>query len=312
MNAADAREFQDIINRWTNSFPPMLQIINPDTSIDEGYPWITVQRQYLHVMAYTMILVPLKSYILKTFDQTEPQEDQITRASGVDYCLKLRDAHILLFHSTYPLCAKYHLAQFSLVDLGVIMCFAVIHDEHQNLPKREQVFAGIGDVLEMLKHIQNAAGRLSLSYKIISKLIRRLPISQDEMQIIRGRAITVKFDQSPQLATKFAQTRRQPIVVPVHGTAASQSKSETNTPMDSIDGPPTPVSINAEPTSDEPTSPLECRDKALSKVRAEVTSRLESANMTLLSIQDSHTSVAKVDREHGMSILKFAQGKCYD
>lgn len=304
MNTVDAREFQDIIKTWTKSFPPVLQIINPDTSIDESYPWITAQRQYLHVMAYTMVLVPLRSYISRAFDQVEPQEEQSVRASGVDYCLKLRDAHVLLFHSTYPFCAKYHLAQFSLVDLGLIACFAILHDEHQNLPKREQVIGVIGDVLEMLKHTQNAVGRLSLSYKTISKLIRRLPISKDEMQIIRCRTIAVRFDQSSQLSTKSAQTSRQPIVVPVHGTAA-QGQPEMKNLMDSIDGPPTPVSINAEPTSYEPTSPLD------SETYPEPTSRLKLTNMTLLSMPGSHASVDKVAQEHGTSFFKIARGKCY-
>ncbi|KAJ6787975.1 hypothetical protein PWT90_09995 [Aphanocladium album] len=304
MNAADAKEFQDTIKSWTESFPPMFQFANPDTSMDQRYPWITVQRQYLHVMAYTMVLMPHRVYISGIFDPAELQEVENVRASGVDYCLKLRDAHLLLFHSTYPFCTKYPLAQFSLVDLGVTLCFTIINDgEHQNLPKREQVIAVIGDVLQMLKHTQNAAGRSSLSYKIVSRLVRRLPISQDEMEIIRCRVITVKFDQSSQLAAKPAQTSRQRIVVPTYGTAAAQGQHGTDILMDTIDGPPTPVSINGEPTSYKPASSLECRDKALSQTHTELTLHPESANMRSLSLPDSQVNMDKLAREHDPSTV---------
>ncbi|KAJ3496846.1 hypothetical protein NLG97_g2352 [Lecanicillium saksenae] len=296
LKAADAREFQNTIHKWTGSFPTMFHITNPDTSMDEGHPWIAVQRQYLHVMAYTMILVPLRIYMSRAFDPANSQEEQRMRASGVDYCLKLRDAHMLLFHSTYPFCAKYHLAQFSLVDLGVTLCFTIMNDERQNLPKRDQVITVIGDVLQMLKHTQDAAGRPSLSYKTISKLVRRLPISQDEMQIIRCRAITVESDESSQIAAKSAQTSPQPTVVPAHETAA-QDQPDMDIPMDSFDGPPTPVSIDAEPTSYKPVSSLERHDTALSNIHAELTPPLESANSNLLTIPGSHASIDTLGRE---------------
>lgn len=263
MNAATVREFQDVMNKWTESFPPMLRIADPDISIDKSYPWMTTQRQYLHVMAYTMILVPLKSYLCRTSGDKEALEDQETRASAVDYCLKLRDAHISLFHSTYPFCAKYHLAQSSLVDLGIILCFAIIQDQHSNLPERNQVMGVIGDVLEMLRHIQNAAGRSSLSHKLITKLARRLPISPSEKDIIRCRTIVVKFDQSPPSVTKSTQNSRWPIVLPGPRGSATQDPPDTSVTMiDSIDGgPPTPVSIDGEPSTFGPHLPYESPDE---------------------------------------------------
>lgn len=296
MNAANAAEFQDMISKWTESFPPMLGTTDPDISMDNSYPWIPVHRQYLHVMAYTMILMPLRSYITRVFDQTEPLEEQNTRASGVDYCLKLRDAHIDLFHSTYPFCAKYHLAQFSLVDLGKVLCSAIIHDTHRNLPKRDQVIAVIGDVAEMLRHIQNAANRLSLSYKAISKLIKRLPVSQAEMEILHFRTITVNFDQRPQLN-----------VVPENETADGQGESAVINPMDSMGGLPTPVSIKTEPGLCQPISQIEGPGKALLKFDPKLASGLESANVTSLSTQCSTASFNMVGREHGTPIQSLLQ-----
>lgn len=270
MNAARVREFQNVVNKWTESFPPTLRIADPDIDIDERYPWMTTQRQYLHVMAYTMILVPLKSYLCRTFGDKESFEDQETRASAVDYCLKLRDAHILLFHSTYPFCTKYHIAHSSLVDLGIILCFAITHDQHSNLPERNQVLGIIGDVLEMLRHIQNAADTSLLSHKLITKLARRLPISQNEKDIIRYRTIAVKFDQNPPLDTKPTQNSRWPIVIPVSKASAMEDPSETFvTKIESIDGgPPTPVSIDGEATTFGPHLPLEDPDGDASNLDA--------------------------------------------
>ena len=198
MSVADVREFRDIVEEWIKSFPPMLRINDPDTSMDEENTWIILHRRNLHTMTYATILGPVKSYLCRTFDLTAPQEEQTLRAFGVDYCMKLHDAHTLLFDCIYLICAKYHVAQFSVFDLAMVLCSAIIHDENRNLPKRDEIVGVIADLLEMLRQTRNVNGTASISYRILFKLIRCLPMSQDEIHIIRRRLIKAKFDQSPQ------------------------------------------------------------------------------------------------------------------
>lgn len=245
LGTANDKEYAKAIREWMESFPPIFRIEDPDISMDKGSAWITLHRQYLHVMAYTMILVPLKAYICRTVEHKTSQEKENLRADGIDYCLKLCDAHITLFHSTYPYCARYHLAQFSLVDLGLILCSATMQDEHRTLPKRKEVIETIGNVVELLRHIQDATGRSLKSYRLISRLVRRLPISQHEIHILRSRHITAKFDDSLQLARRPAQTCADLIVTSIYAAAAAKAQPETSATLTHcIEGPPTPLSIN--------------------------------------------------------------------
>jgi hypothetical protein len=231
--------------------------------MDEENKWITLHRRYLHAMAYAMSLGPLKSYLCRTFDQTEPQEEQNLRASGVDHSLKLHDANILLFHSIYPINAKYHFALFSLFDLALVLCSAIIHDKHSNLPKRNEVIGVIADVLQMLRHIRNVTGTASTSYGILSKLIRRLPISQDEIPIIRRRLITVEFDHSP--AATFTKEG------PAASVAQHQPRSPI-TPADSTNSHPSTAlaSIDTNPDTFGTGLPLEYSCEFLSGFQSEL------------------------------------------
>lgn len=306
MSAAEVREFRDVIEKWTESFPPMFRIIDPDVSMDEENTWIILHRRYLHTMAYAMTLGPLKSYLCRTFDQTEPQEEQDLRASGVDYCLKLHDAQILLFHSIYPISAKYHFTQVSLFDLAMVLCSAIIHDEHGNLPKRDEVIGVIADVLEMLRRICNVTGTVFTSYGILSKLIRRLPISQDEIRSIQRRPIAVKFDHSAQPAATPREIGLQPIKVQLAAIGQDQPGPPTS-PSDSTHyyHSTAPVSIDTESDPFSPGLPLEYPGELLPEFQSELDRRL---GKTILSIQDTTNSKAAVDmvtREQGASIHFF-------
>lgn len=313
MGASVVREFEKTIDKWTASFPPILRINDPDISMDKDNMWITLHRQYLHVMTYTMMLLPLRRNLCRAFGHDERQVDQDIRASAIECCLKLRDAHLLLFHTTYPFGAKYHLAQFSLTDLGLVLCSAMIQDRYRNIPKRNEVIGVISDVLAMLRvHPHNTVtDKPSMAYRIIFKLIKRLPISKDELKTIRRHEINVKFEHTPELRTRptTESWSPQPIVVPLRASAVAkldQAGPSVSQMMNSADGPLTPISIDEEPTSFKPEFPEESPDTLLPDFDSEIHPHHdhdhEPANMRLSATSESDNDSNDLDPEHGMSI----------
>lgn len=305
---ADIWQYINMIEKWTSTFPPKFRIIEPDVSMDEEHSWIILHRRYLHTMTYSMYLRPLKNYLCRPYDQTEPQDEQNLRALGVDYCLKLHDAHTLLFHTIYPICANYPFAQSSLSDLAMVLCSAIDYDEHRNLPQRDMVIRAITDALEMLKQMCNVTTTASKSYGILSRLTNCLPFSQDEFQIIQRCVAKAGFVHNLQLGITCTTKSPQSIVVQV-ATFAQDRLGAPTTSSDSIDiySPTAPVSVYTEPDPYGLSSLSEDLGECLPDLQPELIQRLGQAATTMLLAPGSMTSNVEVDMEQGASTQRLSQ-----
>lgn len=175
VNAADVQKYQAIIEAWIQSFPPRFDVRNPDKSLDESYPWIVLHRNYIRTMAYSMLLDPIRAYLPKTFAPDAPEAELKIRNDGISYCLDLMASLGEFFAYVYPRDAKYHWVLFCIFDTSTVLCSAVLHDEHNTLPRREDVLDAIGEAHAMLQRLQMVTKSAKAPYSILTRIVQRLP-----------------------------------------------------------------------------------------------------------------------------------------
>jgi len=172
------------IEEWVHAFPSVYAVTNTDTSRDVDYPFLPVQRPYLHAISYAMILIPLKPYIIKSIESTAPPELREARSHGVDVALNLMDIAQILFDQVYPNDAKFHFSFFALFDVSALLCAAIMHDKHDTLPRRDDIIEYINIGSEMLEQLMPLTETGATAYKVLRKIISGLSVTDQEAETL--------------------------------------------------------------------------------------------------------------------------------
>lgn len=171
---AQVEQYMQTIIDWMNRFPKVYDMENPDKSVDSRHSWVTLHRHYLRTMAYSMMIDPLRAYLAKRMAQDSPPMELRLRTYGINYALKLMDALYGFFDHVYPRDAKFHWALFSIFDTAAVLCSAVLHDEDQSMPRREDITVAIDSALSMLKRLASQTRAAKTSYDILLRLTKRV------------------------------------------------------------------------------------------------------------------------------------------
>lgn len=131
------------IEAWVLSLPPAYQEREPDTQWDEEYIYVPLQRRQLHAIGYMTMLLPFKSFLVKSFGPEPSEADQARRATAIEIALHLMVVSHRLFDQVFPLNAKFHLVTFLIFDTAAFLCSAMIHDKYHSLPRRDDVLEAI-------------------------------------------------------------------------------------------------------------------------------------------------------------------------
>lgn len=175
ISTSDVLEYKLIIDDWMQSFPPAYALENPDRSGDERRPWITFHRHYIHTMGYMMLLNRIRSFMTMDFSGNSPLDLLAIRADGVDYSLKLMEVLREWMDFVSYRDGRYHFIIFSLFDTAAVLSTALIKDEDQTIPSRDECFYAIEFAVAMLKKIMALSVTAKMSYDILYRIVRKVP-----------------------------------------------------------------------------------------------------------------------------------------
>ncbi|KAK9775884.1 putative Transcription factor domain-containing protein [Seiridium cardinale] len=205
MLASELQAYQHEIGTWMQQLPPQFAITTPDTTLDEKYPWLILQRHSIHAVAYSLLVNPTKLYLTGSCSSSGPSEDHIKKV-GIDYCLLFVDVLKRLFNYAYPHDARFHFVLFSIFDTATLLCSALLHDKSHNLSGRTEICDAVLSSYDMLQQLNTATRSALASYRILSRLVGRT-------------FLTTSFDHGP--PRKKPKPDRDPPVTPLVSTSMS-------------------------------------------------------------------------------------------
>ncbi|TQV99005.1 Fungal specific transcription factor [Cordyceps javanica] len=171
---AQIDQYTRVIIDWMQGFPSVYSLQNPDTSIDSKYTWVTLHRHYLHTMAYSMLLDPIRAYMARRMTVNSPPNDLRIRDEGITYTMKLMSALSSFFEFLYPRDARFHWALFSIFDTAAVLCSVILHDEDRCISRRQEIIMAIESARSMLARLAAETRTAKTSYEILSKLAKRI------------------------------------------------------------------------------------------------------------------------------------------
>lgn len=171
---AQVEQYMKTVHDWIQEFPKVYNIDNPDTSVDSRHSWVTLHRHYLHTMAYSMMLDPMRAYLAKRMTHDSPPQELRLRSHGIHYALKLMDSLYGFFDHVYPRDAKFHWVLFSIFDTAAVLCSAILHDEDQTMQRRDEITVAIESALSMLQRLASVTRAAKTSYDILLRLSKRV------------------------------------------------------------------------------------------------------------------------------------------
>ncbi|KAJ4163934.1 hypothetical protein LMH87_005633 [Akanthomyces muscarius] len=171
---AQIDQYTHVIMSWMQRFPQVYSLHNPDTSIDLKHNWVTLHRHYLHTMAYSMLLDPLRAYMARRMTAQSLRDDLRIRDEGIAYTLKLMSHLSHFFEFLYPRDAKFHWALFSIFDTAAVLCSVILHDEDRCILNRQEILMAIESARSMLERLAAETRTAKTSYEILSRLAKRI------------------------------------------------------------------------------------------------------------------------------------------
>ncbi|KAH7324993.1 fungal-specific transcription factor domain-containing protein [Stachybotrys elegans] len=167
---ADVMEYRNMLEDWMSTFPKEYHLSSPDKRQDELNPWMTLHRHYLHTMAYSMTLDPIRPYLAKPLSRNSPAEQLIIRDNGIEHSLKLMNAAYGFFNHVYPRDAKFHFCIFCIFDTAAVLCSAVMHDEDHSILRREDILGAIASAVDMLKRLKEVTQAAKTSCNVLIRI----------------------------------------------------------------------------------------------------------------------------------------------
>ncbi|KUI63613.1 hypothetical protein VM1G_10366 [Cytospora mali] len=181
-------EIEREVEKWMDTFPPVLRDIRPNKDRDEKYPYIPILRCQLNVVAYSFLLGPLKAYLVGAADPKVKgsRVEKDLRARGVDVCLDLLDSAEKFYKLIYPASVKYFFVLFFIFDGATILCSAIAHDDKDNpsLPKRDRIVLALKNSLHLLEAVSHLSRTAVISAAALKKLLAILPLTAYERIIL--------------------------------------------------------------------------------------------------------------------------------
>ncbi|KAL6794619.1 hypothetical protein GGI42DRAFT_333491 [Trichoderma sp. SZMC 28013] len=188
--AEDVRKHTKIVESWAARLPPHFSLRNPDTSLDEDYPWLRFQRFSLHMMGTLSLLSPLRSFLIIPLSTGSLAEYLQLQRDGTLWALRHLNRLFQFLRFSFPNDGTYHTILFFIFDVTVLLCSAMIHDIDSSMPMRGSVLRAIDGSLGVMRTLEHHAPIPKHSYKILNRLyedVLRLPATDDAHRAKRRR-----------------------------------------------------------------------------------------------------------------------------
>ncbi|KAK6066907.1 hypothetical protein SCUP234_11852 [Seiridium cupressi] len=138
MLASELQAYQHEIGTWMQHLPPQFAITTSDTTLDERYLWLILQRHSIHTVSYSLVVNPTKPYLTGSCPSSGPSEDHIKKI-GIDYCLLFIDVLKRILNYAYPHDARSALASYRILSRLVERTFLTTSFDHG--PPRKEIQA---------------------------------------------------------------------------------------------------------------------------------------------------------------------------
>lgn len=171
----DIQEYKRQIEKWIRNFPAVYDVNTPDTSKDHMHTWIMFHRFYIHTMAYLMILNPMRAHMAKNFNRSSPKDELELRADAVYYSIKNLDTTTRWAEHVSPRDGRFHFIIFSLFDTATVLSTAIIKDEDQTIPSRDEIIESVDNAVVLLRRLKAISKTAKTSYCILVKMVQRMP-----------------------------------------------------------------------------------------------------------------------------------------
>ncbi|CAH0019133.1 unnamed protein product [Clonostachys rhizophaga] len=176
----EVREYQTMLEQWISTFPPTYDVNRPDKSQDQLHPWIVLHRHYLHTMAHSMLLDPIRAYLAKVVNKNTSEKSLQIRRDGVRYALRLMDALYGFFDYVWPRDAKFHFVLFCIFDTATVHGSVILHDEDKTVERRDEILVAIERAIDMVDRLKEkilpAKTYLFVLKKMQRKVLKKLGI----------------------------------------------------------------------------------------------------------------------------------------
>lgn len=148
---------------------------HPDRSLDNVFPWMVLHRHTIQTLGLSMILDPIRPYLAKPMSKATTHVVELRlRQDGVGYALRLMGELHGFFDFVYPGNAQFHTVLFSIFDTAALICSAILHDEDQSLPRRDECLKSIEGALGMLSRLQSVNPSAQKPYEMLTRLAKRV------------------------------------------------------------------------------------------------------------------------------------------
>ncbi|KKO98250.1 hypothetical protein THAR02_09647 [Trichoderma harzianum] len=186
----DIRKHSNIVESWAARLPPQFFLRNPDTSLDEDYPWLRFQRFSLTMMGTLSLLSPLRYFLTIPLSAGSLAEYLQLQRDGTLWALRHLNRLFQFLRFAFPGDATYHTILFFIFDVSVLLCSAMIHDIDSSMPMRELVLKAVDGSLGVMRTLEHHAPIPKHSYKILSRIyeeVLKLPTTDDTHRVKRRR-----------------------------------------------------------------------------------------------------------------------------
>lgn len=161
------------IERWANELPHEMQVSDVPSQWDVEYPWLPIQRTYLHSFAGMVAFTPLKRYLLPS---AQPDDDyhQQARDLASQAGIKCLEAALRLYERIELPQSRYHFVTFALADTTTMICSALLHDTDLCLPRRADLVQAAESTDRALRKLAIANPSASTASRLVQCLIGRV------------------------------------------------------------------------------------------------------------------------------------------
>ncbi|KAL7951505.1 hypothetical protein V8C42DRAFT_304267 [Trichoderma barbatum] len=166
----DVAKHRDIVEAWAVRLPSYFSLRDPDTSLDDDFPWLRFQRLNLAFMGTSSLLSPLRSYLTKPLSTDSAAEDLQLQQDGVLWALRHLNMLFQVLRFTFPKDTTYRTVLFFIFDVTVLLCSAVVHDIDSSMPMRGLALRAIDDSISMMRALKRHAPIATQSYKVLDRI----------------------------------------------------------------------------------------------------------------------------------------------
>ena len=170
-----ALAYKDVLQTWMDGFPPAYAFVNTDIHQEVIYPWIALHRHYVHTIALSMTLGPLRTYMAKHLTRASPPVELEAREEGITYALRLMGAVHSFFDYVWNRDTTFHFVPFCIFDTAALLTSVLLHDKDHSISRRTEVLHAIDMALFTLRKLTFVTSTAKTPYGILRRLAMKLP-----------------------------------------------------------------------------------------------------------------------------------------